>query len=275
MLPSSLSSALLSALLLAGPLQAARQCYWIDGTPSDDSQQPCNPNDEHSACCAINKNNPDICLSSGLCYAQDSGFEGMIYSNGCTDKTGMAAACPHICPDRTNSWKGGPVINSYNVLQCNAGSKFCCRKATDSENCCGNESAAISVNVGQLRLSTKTTTTTVGAGATATVTPASCEAASSNKSQTGQCPKDNSAVVGGAVGGVLGVALLASLGALAVVCLRKPKEYHTYHGPTEYSNNITVSGPPPQELPTRPVHEMQGSQVGSSYDYSPTTKKPR
>ncbi|PFH56878.1 hypothetical protein XA68_15828 [Ophiocordyceps unilateralis] len=208
---------LLALLVLASPLSAAKQqCYHIDGTPSADSSQPCNPEAVFSPCCDTNKAKPDICLSSGLCYAQDSGFEGFIYSNGCTDPSGKADACPHVCPDRTNNWKGGPVIGSYNVLQCREGGHFCCRKAMDSENCCGVADAAVSVNIGQLRFPTSTATTT---STTTTPTSAVCHP---DRAVSGEgCPKDNSAVVGGAVGGVLGAALLGSLGALAVMCLRR------------------------------------------------------
>ena len=96
----SLTTAVVGILLLVLPAQAARKCYGIDGTESDGSQQPCDADADVSACCAINKSRPDICLSSGLCYAQDAGYEGMIYSNGCTDPTGKAKECPHLCPDR-------------------------------------------------------------------------------------------------------------------------------------------------------------------------------
>ncbi|KJZ79347.1 hypothetical protein HIM_01498 [Hirsutella minnesotensis 3608] len=200
-------------------------------------------------------------MSSGLCYAQDAGYEGFIYSNGCTDPTGKADACPHLCPDRTNNWNGGPVVSTYSVLQCNAGGRYCCRKASDQKNCCGNDSAVVTINVGTVRLPTKT----VGAGTTATITPASCDAA--RTSPRDQCPKDNSAVVGGAVGGVLGAALLASLGALAVMCMRRPKEYHTHNNGHTECSNIAVAAAPAHELSARPVHEMQGSQMSPRSDF--------
>ncbi|KND87693.1 N-acetyltransferase eso1 [Tolypocladium ophioglossoides CBS 100239] len=277
MVSSSFSlAAALGALLFASPLRAAKTCYLVDGTESDSSQIPCNPNAKVSACCASNKNRPDICLSSGLCYAQDAGFEGMIYSNGRTDPTGQAAECPHFCPDRTNGWKGGPTVGSYNVLQCNAGNSYCCRKAGDQNNCCGNATAVVSINVGQLQLPTKTTS--VGAGATATVTASVTASAKCNTAQpdgasaNNECPKDNTAIVGGAVGGVLGAALLASLGAIAVLCMRRPKPRGTHTGaqndPLEYDNKVVFGGPP-QEMPAaRPIHEMPGSQLGQLASYS-------
>ena len=81
-------------------LPAARaECFKFDGTPAGPTHQPCDPDAEVSACCATNKQRPDICLSSGLCYAQETGYKGMVYSNGCTDETGTAKECPHFCPD--------------------------------------------------------------------------------------------------------------------------------------------------------------------------------
>ncbi|KAF4512689.1 hypothetical protein G6O67_000038 [Ophiocordyceps sinensis] len=99
---------------------------------------------------------------------------------------------PALLPNQTNDWRGG-----LDVLQCNEGGKFCCRKASGQDNCCSNKSTVMTVNVGQLRLETRT--------------------------RTGSAPKTNRLVVSGAVGGVLGAALLASLAALAVMCMRRPK----------------------------------------------------
>lgn len=48
----------------------------------------------------IDKANPDICLSSGLCYSQTDDYEGFLYINGCTDKTGKAKECPQMCDPR-------------------------------------------------------------------------------------------------------------------------------------------------------------------------------
>lgn len=91
-------------------------------------------------------------------------------------------------------------MGSYNVLQCNEGNKYCCRKALDPENCCGNKSAVRTINVGQLRLSNRARTRTGGAGSSTTLASADCDLAQSGASANKQCPKDKSAVVGGAVG---------------------------------------------------------------------------
>lgn len=87
-------------LTFSARVQAA--CYNVDGSESiDDSFTACDPGAEVSACCANNKGSrSDLCLSSGLCYAQDGNFRGLLYMNGCTDKSGSASECPHFCPDR-------------------------------------------------------------------------------------------------------------------------------------------------------------------------------
>lgn len=241
----------------------------IDGSPAGDSYKPCDPTAKVSACCATNKARPDICLSSGLCYAQDEGYKGLIYSNGCTDKSGDATACPHFCPDRTNDWNGGSPIASYNILQCNPGGVYCCRAYNDSNNCCGDTAAVATFDIGTLLLSAQTTSVAAGSTATITttvsVTPSSAQ--SSSAQQLSDCPKDKTAVVGGAVGGVLGAALLASLGVIAALFKRRPKEQHEPQFTPESPKymGIPVASDPPQELnAAREVHEIQGNQL---YEY--------
>lgn len=91
--------AVLAVGLLATTAQARTQCYGVDGKKLDSSFVPCNPDADTSSCCASNKTDGDICMTSGLCYAQQKPFTGLIYMNGCTDQSGIAKECPHICPD--------------------------------------------------------------------------------------------------------------------------------------------------------------------------------
>ncbi|GJN78552.1 hypothetical protein PLIIFM63780_002046 [Purpureocillium lilacinum] len=262
-------AALLVAIVIQiAPIQAAKQCYWMDGTITDSVVQPCNPDAEVSPCCALNKAKPDLCLSSGLCYSQDSGVEGFLYSDGWSAK-----------------WK------AYNVLQCeagNAGSQFCCRTSSDNTNCCGNKTAILSTSIGSIVFPTKTasaggssTSSTASATASTTCSPAKIDSATNN-----ECPKDNTAMVGGAVGGVLGAALLVALGAIAVLCMRRPKDHSQEvvqpDQSAQYTPNLYKESPPgypqtassrgmepspmgiesvhvhAQELPVRQVHEVQG-----------------
>lgn len=236
MAPRGLLAAALSIASLT--LRVHAECFLIDGTPAGDSYQPCNPDAEFSACCATNKGAPDICLSSGLCYSQDAQFKGFVYSNGCTDRTGQAEECPHFCPDRTyllcrcalrcmlltcfaigtNDWNGGEVIDSYNVLQCNTESDpvFCCRAAKDTDNCCANSTDT--VDIGTMLLAT--VTTSIPATAT-TITITMTDSATPTDYVGSECPRVNTAIVGGALGGGLGAALLASLGVIAVMWKRR------------------------------------------------------
>ncbi|KAK7729256.1 hypothetical protein SLS53_009286 [Cytospora paraplurivora] len=105
--------------------------------------------------------------------------------------------------------------------------------------------ALIKTNIGSL-LTSATTTSTTGA-ATVTVTSTSTTSAEVTPSSSGtaaavaDCPKDNTAVVGGAVGGALGAALLASVGALAFMIKRRKvgmapeiAPANTQSGPAEY-----------------------------------------
>lgn len=92
-------------LLIIQSVQAA-SCYTVNGEEyTDSSFVPCEPDAEVSPCCASNKGTrSDICMSSGLCYAQDGDNRGLIYMNGCTDNTGLSTDCPHICPDGVYSF---------------------------------------------------------------------------------------------------------------------------------------------------------------------------
>lgn len=93
--------------------RADGKCFHIDGSSADDTFEPCDADASASGCCASNKSRPDICLTSGLCYAQEFGFEGLIFSNGCTDKSGQAKGCPTVCPQGAES--------NPNRLYCPAG----------------------------------------------------------------------------------------------------------------------------------------------------------
>lgn len=87
------------------------------------------------------------------------------------------------------------------------------------------------------------------------------------------CPKDNSAIIGGAVGGTLGLALLASLGALGFMTKRWKDRVSSSTALAYTNRGSYVNGPspnglessqmsykPPQELfsaSPETVHEMQ------------------
>lgn len=92
--------------LLLLPTALCATCYTVDGEAyADSSFVACDSSGEYSACCASNKGSrSDICMSSGLCYAQDGKYRGFIYMNGCTDSSGVSDDCPHFCPDGKLAW---------------------------------------------------------------------------------------------------------------------------------------------------------------------------
>lgn len=92
--------ALLTLLLLKTTVTTARTCYFPDGTEADSTYQPCNPDDDESACCALNKTNGapnDICLDNGLCLSQDGQYSGIMFQNACTKESWGTDKCSHFC----------------------------------------------------------------------------------------------------------------------------------------------------------------------------------
>lgn len=263
-------------LLLPLPAHVRAACYFIDGSvPQDSSYVACNPEAEVSPCCASNKGSrSDICMSSGLCYAQDENYQGLIFSNGCTDKTGKSNECPHFCPDATTSWGGGSKVPIWNVLQCKPG-VYCCRADKDDANCCSNTTVLLTTTIGTLLVSATNTANTTDAE-TVTVTSAATAGITQSGNDTAAvaaCPKNNSAIIGGAVGGTLGLALLASLGALGFMTKRWEDRVSSSAAPACTNRGSYVNGPSPkslespqmlytlpEELPSAStviVHEMQ------------------
>ena len=100
----SLNSVILSLLVLqAGIITTTNvksQCYYLNGTATDETYRPCFPDKPNSACCVTNKPNDapnDICLDNGLCYSQDTGYSGLIFQDACTDQDWRSTECPRFC----------------------------------------------------------------------------------------------------------------------------------------------------------------------------------
>lgn len=238
---------------------SAAQCYHLDGTQADKTHQPCDPDAEVSACCALDKGNPDVCLSSGLCYAQEPFYRGLIYSNGCTDPSGESGECPHFCPDRRDEWNGGAEVEVWNILQCNPGGQFCCRATDDRENCCANSTATVKSDIGSLVLCPTSSTSEKTRSA-----PSSTDDPTLSHTSTADCPADDTALVGGAVGGALGGALLALVVLTLITWKRKPVIKPFVSQPPQDSrmfrgNSLHRNQPNAQELDGRPViSELRG-----------------
>ncbi|KAK7217715.1 hypothetical protein V2G26_005718 [Clonostachys chloroleuca] len=70
-------------------------------------------------------------------------------------------------------------------------------------------------------------------GTISTTKPTAISCANSTDANTlDTCPKDNSVVIGGAVGGALGTLLLGSLGTIVLLLLRRTKAEPTTPGPS-------------------------------------------
>jgi hypothetical protein len=230
----------LSAFAALFALAASQQqCFGLNGTPLDDSFAPCNPGAKHSGCCATKRSTgADVCLDSGLCMSTRGEFAGMIWQAGCTDRTGKDIACPKMCPSsmfqsitqrilkltkavEPNSIGNPDAITSWNVQQCDYG-VYCCRANNDRASCCNSDTAPkITVSsIGALQIAAATATPSpstsrsaqVTATAVATGTPFDATAAPI----VSDCKKEKNqaAVVGGAVGGVLGAIIFVLAGAM-------------------------------------------------------------
>ncbi|KAI1625160.1 hypothetical protein EDD37DRAFT_379434 [Exophiala viscosa] len=193
---SLLALGVLTASMLSVMSSSTKKtCYSMNGEVLDSVYQPCNPDAEFSACCELNgtSGQNDMCMDSGLCMSTSGWYSTFLYSNGCTDPTGKAKACPQACSFM-------PTGYSYNVLQCNANNgSFCCRAGGDETNCCNDTASSFQadVTIGQILL------------------PGTSETVNTTYSTIIQTPsKDKTAVVGGVLGAVLGAALIASLLAL-------------------------------------------------------------
>lgn len=205
-------------------------CYNIAGEP-DDTYQRCNKTNStaHSACCAIKKKFPDICLESGLCLATAARDMGAIFENGCTDIQGADDACPKACMNRNmaiffyaeicfgcprievkqnaNSFSSpvhnNSTVKAAEVFRCVRG-KWCCRPAGSNTNCCDDNSAQL-VATSKIGNITSSMIDAIRAVSNGSATGGNTTNANSNTDS-------KTAVV---VGGVLGGVLLAALVGLA------------------------------------------------------------
>lgn len=82
---------------------AATSCYRPNGTDVNavyraqflkPVYEPCNAGDEHSMCCAMQRNIPDKCRSDGLCLNE---FKNLVWRDSCTDPTWKSPHCVKLC----------------------------------------------------------------------------------------------------------------------------------------------------------------------------------
>ena len=196
---------------------ALADCFWFDGLSRNDTNYaPC----YQKSCCR----STDKCRTDGLCV----GGNDTLWRESCSDSNWNDPSCPKLCVDgtgrltalasylkmmRTKSLtrgadENGQLRNSSDqmVTQCpGTDPSYCCGRGDNATTCC-NEGKGLFIlpngTVSDKKPSSAgvVTTVTQGPGPTDTGNPKSTANASS--SNTG-------AIVGGAVGGVAVVALLA------------------------------------------------------------------
>lgn len=88
------------------------QCYYPDGTPSQDV--PCNTNATYSSCCPTSS----FCLASSLCFG--AGAFGSISRSGCTDSTYQDSSCPRYqgCTETGNGAQEVATCETIGVYAC-------------------------------------------------------------------------------------------------------------------------------------------------------------
>ncbi|KAF2645334.1 hypothetical protein P280DRAFT_388904 [Massarina eburnea CBS 473.64] len=230
---STLPISLLFSILVQGITAAEQKCYGLNGVELDNSYGPCNTNAKHSGCCAIHRGSgsADVCLSNGLCMATHDEYMGTIWQAGCTDATGKDTACPKMCPDARTGFDGGKKVLAWNIQMCDYGS-YCCREAGDRTSCCNNSTAPkistnstntlIAATVSAIPTQTSSEPTQVFGTAVSTGTPftmglSTAELCRDEKQKT-------ASVVGGAVGGIMGAAIIGLLGAMFWVSKKEKRQ---------------------------------------------------
>ncbi|KAF1362937.1 hypothetical protein EJ07DRAFT_105468 [Lizonia empirigonia] len=229
-----LSRSFFFSFLYAPSLVAAasqKTCYSLTGLELDDTFAPCNSTAEHSGCCATNRpaGSADICLDSGLCMATTSEYMGTIWQPGCTDSTGKATECPHLCP-AANDIDGLNPVSAWNIQTCDFGT-YCCRAINDRRNCCNNSTAPriTTTSIGAFQLQTaaampSSTSTSACSAATATNPPSNLGATLVPDQDVCKSEKHKTAVVGGLLGGILGPAMVALVGLVFWISKREQRQ---------------------------------------------------
>ena len=114
----------------------------------------------------------------------------------------------------SNDFDGLNAVSAWNIQTCDFGT-YCCRAINDRRNCCNNSTAprVTTTSIGAFQLQTATavsssTSTAASSAATATGSPPDLEATLTSNEDICKSEKHKTAVVGGAVGGILGAAVV-------------------------------------------------------------------
>jgi hypothetical protein len=118
-----------------------------------------------------------------------------------------------------NDFDGLNPVSAWNIQTCDFGT-YCCRALNDRRSCCNNSTAPkiTTTSIGTFQLqpvtATSSSTATAAISATPTASPLDFGEGLTTKDDICKSEKQKTAVVGGALGGVLGTAVVALMGAV-------------------------------------------------------------
>lgn len=129
-----------------------------------------------------------------------------------------------------NDFDGLNPVSAWNIQTCDFGT-YCCRAINDRRNCCNNSTAprVTTSSIGAFQIHTATavlpsSSTTPSAVPTATGSPSELEATPTSNEDVCKSEKHKTAVVGGALGGVLGTAVVGLMGVVYWMSKREQRQ---------------------------------------------------
>lgn len=164
--------------------------------------------------------------------ATEGKFVGRIWQNGCTKPTGKDEASSRLCPTLGDNLEGHDGVPRWNIQTCDYES-YCCGLATDKGSCCSKLAARKFTATPPGAFQFPTPTSIVSMTATASSAPNTFPTAATVTAETRSpamstlepiCAKDKSLLVGVAVGGTLGLALVGLLAVLLWMYKRERRQ---------------------------------------------------
>ncbi|OAA77142.1 hypothetical protein LEL_03965 [Akanthomyces lecanii RCEF 1005] len=210
------------------------KCYNLDGK-EDSELKPCDPTAKISTCCRPT----DFCLSNGLCLG--GGGNNGYSQQGCTSQK-WDSPCQSYCSDSIASFGDGfHYLQQCSGFDANARNLFCCG---GDYGCCNNTDTIVTGIKKYTAISRAGAPTSTAASGTVTVTATATSPADDSNNSTKKTDNSKVVAVGAGVGASLGIALLATIGAL-VWQIRKQKKYTAVHAPAPQQH--VYSGQPKYE----------------------------
>ena len=130
-------------------------CYHPSKNPVNDPASrscPVPPGQQHSMCCALNRDDPDHCTSGfnflppGFCLNPG---DSVLYRDGCTDPD-WGPDCVSVRSSGQGTDNNGDTIelndNDYMMTACGDGT-YCCGKLDEGVSCCSQGKGFYIVNV--------------------------------------------------------------------------------------------------------------------------------